>query len=286
MKLLKLGGTDVTVSPLLLLAVPLAFITGHEAFLITAFVSLSIHEAAHALTAHRLGLGVENIEIRPFGFTARLSSASLPPADAAAVFLAGPMASLVLAAFNALGERLIPRCAELSQGVTEFNLIIAVMNLLPAYPLDGGRLVHAAAGRRSLRVLRFSGVLMGAAFLAAFALLLIKGFINPTFAVMGAFLIWAALTEPAEARTQQSLRTRLRGDSALPVRSIAVSGSSSVSKALMRLPEGEFAVVSVLDDGLRRIGELDETQLYTAAGVIGSEATLAEAVALYSKRML
>ena len=286
MKLLKLGGKDVTVSPLLLLAVPLAFITGQEAFLVMAFISLGVHEAAHALTAQRLGINVESVKILPFGFTARLSSMSLPPADAAAVYFAGPMASLTLASFNALAERLLPQYAALSFGLTEFNLLIAGVNLLPAYPLDGGRLVHAAAGRRSLRWLRAAGVLLGCSFLAAFALLLIKGLINLTFAVMGSFLIWAALTEPAETRTQISLKKRLRRNSTLPVRSVAVSGKASLSEALKRLPAGEYAVLSVLDDSLRRVGELDETQLYAAAGVIGSEASLFEAVALYRKRML
>lgn len=289
MELIRFRGVSVRVSALLFLIVPLAVLLRREAFLLTAFLSLSVHEAAHALLARRVGIAVESIEIRPFGFIARLDGGDAPRGDIAAVYAAGPVASLSLAAFNALFERLVPEFAALRLGVTEFNLMTAAINLLPAYPLDGGRLAFAlcpSKSPRALFTLRAAGVLTGAAFAAAFALLLTRGFVNPTFALMGAFLISSALNASEGLRRGKPLRARLRSGGELSVKHIALSERTSLLRALRLLPKGEYALVSVLDGRLKRVGLLDETQLLTAAELIGPDAKLNEAVAMSVRGML
>lgn len=282
----RIGGVRIRCSLLLLLTAPLAVIFRRETMLIVAFISLSVHEGAHALLAHRLGFTVQSIEIQPFGFVARLEDADAPAGDIAAVYAAGPAASLVMAAMSSLMERFVPAYAAASLGFTEYNLIIAAVNLLPALPLDGGRLVYAAFMERSrrpaLKLLKLAGAAVGAAFVAAFGFLAVRGAINPTLAVMGSFLIIAALRE-SDPGVLPHRRLR-RG--CIPVRELAADGSTTISAALLMLPPGCYAVISVLDSSMRRVAVLDERRLIEAAGVLGAAASLSDAVALYPNEVV
>lgn len=290
MRLFRLGETEIRCSPLLLAAVPLAFVFGREKLLAAAFVSLSVHEAAHAMLAHRLGQSVRSVELQPFGFIARLSCDEAPAADRAAIFAAGPLASLCMAAMSALLEDAAPFYAEAHLGFTEYNLLIAAVNLLPALPLDGGRLILAAFSRRgrrtALKALRIAGIAAGSAFIALFAWMLTFGALNPTFAVMGVFLIIAALREGPASPLCRTTGVRLMREGALAVHEIASSAQTPIHKALSMLPPGGYSVVTVVDEKLRRVAEIDEARLLEAAGVLGGSALLSEAVALYRGEML
>ena len=288
MRLFSIRGAEVRISPALLAAIPAAAALGGVRMLLTALLSLSVHEAAHAMAAHRLGYSVGSIEIQPFGFVARLGMQKALPADAAAIYAAGPVASLSMAGLSSLLEGLIPLYREASLGFTEYNLLIAAVNLLPALPLDGGRLLLAAlSGKRAAaRILRALGTLTGAIFIAAFALLLINGAFNPTFLIMGVFLVIAAIKEKDASFPKKLSPARLLKGRALTVHQIALSEESSLSAAISLLPPGGYAVVSVVDESGGRSAELDEKQLRDAAVILGASAKIREAVALYAGKML
>ena len=278
---LRLGSLRVRCSILLLLTIPLAVLFRRETMLAVAFISLSVHEGAHAMLAHRLGFSVHSIEIQPFGFVARLDSIDAPAGDLAAVYAAGPVASIVMAAMSSLMEKYVPVYAEASLGFTQYNLLIAVVNLLPAVPLDGGRLVYAAlmdrSRRHALKILKIFGIAVGAAFIALFGFLAVRGAINPTIAIMGIFLIIAALKENDRGVLPE--RRLRRG--CIPVRELAADENTAISTALLMLPPGSYAVLNVLDGSMRRIAVLDERRLIEAAGILGASASLSDAVALY-----
>ena len=289
MKLLSLNGVEVKCSPLLLIALPAALLFGRAGLLLVVLLSLFTHEAAHACVAARLGIRVYSVEMQPFGAVARMDLLSVPAGEAAAVWAAGPAASLCMAGMSALVEKHVPVYAAAGLGLTEFNLLIAGVNLLPALPLDGGRRVCALVGRRAktlaLPVTRALGVITGAAFLLIFAALLARGFINITFAVMGVFLIIAALREREPAVPADVTRLVLSG-TPLDVAAVAVLKNESISRALRLLPRGAFAVVIAVDGRGRRVGEIDGSRLREAAVRLGADAELSEAVALYRSGLL
>ena len=290
MKLFSVGGTDVKCSPLLIMLLPLAFVFHREALFFVAFISLSVHELAHAMMAARLGFSVSSVEIQPFGFVARmeLSRASAP--DIAAVYAAGPAASLIMASVNSLVEGLIPAYAAASLGVSEYCLLICAVNLLPALPLDGGRLIYAAlsgsARVRAQKRLRVSGACAGAGFLLVVVFMLTQGFINPTFAVMGGFLIYAALRGSETPPLPSSRHSRVAGRSTVPVGNVAVSESMALSEAFSALPPGRYSVLSVIDSSGRRVAELDEYSLMEAAKSLSTSSKLKDAVEMTRRGML
>ncbi|MFN2460193.1 MAG: site-2 protease family protein [Candidatus Velthaea sp.] len=121
------------------------------------FASVVVHEFAHALTARRYGLTTRAITLFLFGGVATLDEEPQSPRAEVAIALAGPIASAVLAAaaFAALVplERfgsgpLAAPLATLVAYLAAANGVLAAFNLIPAFPMDGGRVLRAVLWRR------------------------------------------------------------------------------------------------------------------------------------------
>jgi Zn-dependent protease len=175
------------------------------------YVSLLLHELGHALQARREGIRIQGITLWLFGGVARLAG-PIPSAGAEfRVAIAGPLVSLVLGGlFSALAALLaLPRPVD---GVLAWlgytNLILLVFNLIPALPLDGGRVLRSALWRRSGDLLRATSTAVrigrGLALLLVAAgglLLVVQGTISGLWLVfVGVFLLQAASAEERYVR--------------------------------------------------------------------------------------
>ena len=125
------------------------------------FVSLVLHELGHALVARRNGIGVSSIELWFFGGLAKLTRDPTSPGVDFRISVAGPAVTLAIlvaccGALAALGVTDLGEAVTLSFVTTTpgkgllswlagINLVVLVFNLLPAFPLDGGRIVRAIA---------------------------------------------------------------------------------------------------------------------------------------------
>ena len=172
-----LAGIPVTVAPSWLLGVGLTAWTVADAVLPEAVpgrsagayatigvataamlaLTLALHEAAHCAVARRAGLGVRRITLSFLGGVLELAEPAATPAVEARVALAGPLASagaallataahLMLVAASV--DPLLPAAAAV---IAISNVLIAAFNCLPALPLDGGRVLHAAVWARTGR---------------------------------------------------------------------------------------------------------------------------------------
>ena len=131
-------------------------VVGGLAWLAIVFGCIVVHELAHSLVARRRGALVREIVLLPIGGVSRLENLPESPSDELAIAIVGPAASVALAGAAALAEvalrqPLLP--VDLAGGpllarLVWFNLIIAGFNLLPAFPLDGGRVFRAVLERR------------------------------------------------------------------------------------------------------------------------------------------
>lgn len=111
--------------------------------LVLLAVALLGHELAHALVAKRLGLKVIDITIWPLGGMARMEGITTSPKHEALVAAAGPAANI------AFGLILLPMPGPIAADAAWINLVLGLGNLLPAFPLDGGRILRAWFARRS-----------------------------------------------------------------------------------------------------------------------------------------
>ncbi len=120
------------------------------------FFSSVSHDLAHALVARRRGIDVKSIGVSFFGGATPLDPSSPDPGDDAAIAASGPIASLVigglffaaLAGVVAVGHEFSAAAGVLTVLVF-LNLVLGLVNLVPAYPLDGGRIVRDIAWRRT-----------------------------------------------------------------------------------------------------------------------------------------
>jgi Zn-dependent protease/predicted transcriptional regulator len=121
------------------------------------FLSVLAHELGHGVVARRRGLDVGPITVFFFGGSASFQLESDRPRDEAAVALAGPAVSLaigaVCAAFaiaaEASGNEALSAAGVVALVLAALNVVLGAANLVPAYPLDGGRLVRAVFWARS-----------------------------------------------------------------------------------------------------------------------------------------
>src|SRR6266496_257782 len=134
------------------------------------FGSVLLHELSHSLVARGRGLKVDSITLFIFGGVSNLSTEATSPGDEFLVAMVGPLSSFVLAGvFWLLGQSLSPSSPiGAVLGYLAFvNLLLGGFNLVPGFPLDGGRvlrsLVWAATGnmRRATLVASYAGQAVG-----------------------------------------------------------------------------------------------------------------------------
>lgn len=178
------------------------------------FGGLILHELAHSLVARRFGLGIGGITLFIFGGVAELDEEPVSPVSEFWIAIAGPAMSLALAALAWL-THLALKDAEVSapmQAVFEYlaviNLILAVFNLLPAFPLDGGRVLRAALWRASgdlVRATRNASTISELVAYALIALGLVSLFSGGTVGGLWQILIGFFLMSAARGTYQQLL---------------------------------------------------------------------------------
>ncbi|MDX1476988.1 MAG: site-2 protease family protein [Saprospiraceae bacterium] len=191
------------------------------------FVCVVMHEYGHALTARRFGVKTRDIILSPIGGIARLSHIPERPAHELLIALAGPAVNVVIAAVLfvviTLVEQQTPRI--LSAGfwsltyeqsvlliIAKINVFLVAFNLIPAFPMDGGRVLRALL---ALRFARSRATLFasyaGSVFAAAFVALGVSGN-DLILSLIGIFIFFAANQERRVARTRLRLESILAGD--------------------------------------------------------------------------
>jgi len=233
------------------------------------FASIVAHEAAHTVAAVRSGIPVHSIRLFIFGGLAEMEREPERPGQEFYITVVGPLASAALGGLGLLLADQLPATSIPSVTVRwlgEMNLALAVFNLLPGFPLDGGRIlrsiVWAVSGDvvRGTRVASFVGSALGAA-LIAFGLiqfLVLGGAMQSIWtAVIGWFLWSAARSGYRHAVLRRQLQ-RFRIRDLLRPESGAVPSDGTVQEFIERgLYHDRFSLRPVVDAAGELIGMLE-----------------------------
>jgi Zn-dependent protease len=142
-------------------------------YLLALFVSVLIHEFAHAVVCSRYGIRTVEIVMFPIGGVSRLERPAKPNEEFW-IAVAGPLANLLIGAalfawlytnhrlIGAMTAFAVPSDANVAERIAEANLILAAFNIIPAFPMDGGRMLRAVLSRfnseaEATRVAAWSG---------------------------------------------------------------------------------------------------------------------------------
>ena len=232
------------------------------------FGSVLVHELAHALVAQARGIRVQDITLFLFGGATRARVESRGPGDEFLIALVGPLTSGLLAGLFGIvaglgGEALSRPLAGTFGYLAWTNLLLAAFNLVPGFPLDGGRLLRSVIWKatgslaRATRVASLAGQGVGWLLVAAGVAWLLAGDLagGIWFAFIGWFLVQAARSSYQDLQLQQLLRGVEAEDvMAGDLRRIPpeLSLQDAVDDYFMRYDHGAFPV----EEGGRTIGLL------------------------------
>lgn len=279
------------------------------------FASVLAHELSHALVARRFGLKVDGITLFIFGGATTIDSDSRTPREEALIAVAGPAMSIVIG-LALIGLSLVvgqPQLAALLGWLGFINLLLGAFNLIPGFPMDGGRVLRAILWKvRGDRL----GATRNAALVGRGVAYLLIGFgvflaLRPGgtifsglwLALIGWFLSNAAEATMAQAGVERSLRG-VRVRDAMEVNPPSVSPNEAVSDLvqerllrgddrsfLVRHEDGGLAGIVTLGD-VRRLPRdawpgarvTDIMTRYGQLATIGPDAPMADALRLLQER--
>jgi len=218
-------------------------------FVLTVFGCVLLHEFGHALTAKRYGIQTHDITMLPIGGVARLERMPREPRQELLVAAAGPAVNVVIAGFLFVLLMVFYRRIELSDSLNTrgsfwvqllgANIVLVVFNLVPAFPMDGGRMLRALLATK-LDYVRATTIAarIGQTLAIAFALWgLFASPPNPLLVLVGAFVFIGA---EAESRMVQitSVLSGVRVSEAMMTKFRTLSPDDSLQTAARELLAG------------------------------------------------
>lgn len=246
-------------------------------YLLALFLCVVLHEFGHALTARRYGIQTADITLLPIGGVARLERMPEKPRQELWVALAGPAVNLVIAAVLAgmlFATGNLPSALSLTmtdgsflQRLLQVNVFLALFNLIPAFPMDGGRVVRALlATRMEYTQATQTAATLGQVF--AFIFGLIGLFSNPFLVFIALFIYMGAAQEASMVQVKSALEG-IPVSKAMLTEFRTLNEGEPLSRAVELMMSGsqhEFPVLSGgrvvgvltrkgLVDGLQRLGQ-------------------------------
>lgn len=252
-------------------------------FIGVLFGIVVLHELGHALTARRFGIATRDITLLPIGGVARLERMPEDPRQEFLVALAGPAVNMALAfvLFLFVGptggltqaQNLQMIGGDFLAKLFWINIVLAVFNLIPAFPMDGGRVLRALLALR-MDYVRATEIAATTGQILALFFGFIGLFTNP-FLVFIALFVWMGAAGEA---SMVQMRTALRG---IPIshlmmtnfRTLAVN--DSLSEVVHHIIDGAQQDFPVTSDGVL-VGVLTRSRLISALASEGTHASVSE----------
>jgi stage IV sporulation protein FB len=271
MKCIRLFGGRLKINIILIFAVAAMAVLGMWDTLLYFVPALLLHEGTHILAAGACGIIIEDMELLPFGCSAKVKSfTGLPPVKEIFVAAAGPAANMVAAAGVYFFDKY---CVPISwaKPLIAANLMLAAINLLPALPLDGGRILRAVlskyvGNKRATKASAWMGVVFSVIIAALCVYFAVGGYFNYSMLLMAAFLLYAAIKEIKSApytliRDITGKKELIETRHAVHVRAFASMGSERLRDVLRELDAGRYNLIYVLDRDMKVEYELSEADI-------------------------
>lgn len=251
---------------------------------ILLFSCVLLHELGHSLTAKRYGIPVKEITLWPFGGVAQLGAKPKTPTEELLISLAGPAVNVVLAAIFFVGgylwlggEGLRLALSDIGRSSPTFstllalmlgsNIILALFNMLPALPMDGGRVLRALLAYRlgQTRATSIAATVARVIAVAMFAGAIVFGHVM--LGVIAVVVFFGAGREAADTKAGESLSGVPAGVAVNP-HAVVLGPSTSIGEAVKAMVSSGQSAFAVMHYG-RLLGVIARDTLLRVAGLEG-----------------
>jgi Zn-dependent protease/CBS domain-containing protein len=253
-------------------------------FVLTIFLCVTLHELGHALTAKRFHIKTLDITLLPIGGLARLETMPEKPAQELWVAIAGPLVNIAIAILlfpvimNQLNMEFISSMKGIGKetfllNLFSVNIMLAFFNLLPAFPMDGGRVFRALL---SFRLHRHVATRIAASVGQLLAVLFVVGgfFVNPFLIFIGLFIFMGAQAE-AEMTANKFVLSGYKVNDVRMSNYITVNAADTLAVPVTLLLDGQTKNFIVLN-GDNIAGTLSRDELVKGLSEKGKEAQVAD----------
>ncbi len=249
----------ITVHPLFIaLGIASAIFGGFPVFIIYALTAL-MHECGHIFCARRLGYACSKISLMPYGAAALCDTDGISAVDELKLALSGPLVNALICVACAGMWWFYPVSYAYTDTVFSASAVMFLINLLPAYPLDGGRAARCVlklflkerVAKIALRAV--SGVLA-----VAFVFVFFFAFKNISFLVFAGFLLCSAFEKEVPlSRISFSAQKPKRGKD---IKEVMLSVNSTYRDALRHMDGSKYVIFRFYDKG--NLDEITEDEMY------------------------
>lgn len=258
----------ISVSPFTVVCAVVLIVLGQGAALLSYVAVLLVHEFAHAFAAERLGYTLRTVRIMPYGVSIDGDFEGLNGRDEAVIAAAGPLVNLLGWIVLVGLWWLFPETYIATQFLADASLFTAVVNLIPVYPLDGGRILHGLIVRkgglaRAHKVCTAIGWVVGIGVAAACAVALAFG-ANYTYATLAIFIL-SSLVLPGRGGKYENIYSMSNSEKRLKrglrVRELMVEGNATLLSLYRMLRADCYTKFVIADSQMREIAVVTETEL-------------------------
>lgn len=258
-------------------------VIGGVLFILALFACVVLHEYGHALTARRFGVKTRDITLYPIGGVARLERIPEKPIEELWVALAGPTVNVAISAVllvyllltNSLGSL---KGFDIASGsfivrMLEINVLLAGFNLLPAFPMDGGRVLRAilAMNMDYMRATQIAAsVGQGMAFLFGFA-----GLFYDPFLLFIALFVWIGAEQEASMTQMKNSLGGIPVGRAMMTNYEKLLPTDTLARVVELILAGSQHDFPVVDDG-RVVGILDRETFIKGLSAKGQSGLVAD----------
>ena len=258
------------------------------AFMLLVFACVLAHEFGHIFTARAFGVPTPDVTLLPIGGVARLARIPDKPSEELLVAIAGPLVNVAIAVllvvlFGAgLSERHLATLESTQVAMVDrlaaVNLFLALFNMIPAFPMDGGRVLRALLAIR-LGHVRATEIAATVGQLTAFALGFVGLFWNPMLIFIAIFVYLAAASE-AQLVAIRAMSRDVPVSAAMMTEFATLTPDEHIDTAVETLLRTSQSAFPVIDAGHRLVGLLGRGDMIRALKQLGPDARIHEAMAV------
>lgn len=250
-----MGSLTFSVHPLFYLFGFYYALTGRIFMFIVCTVSAVIHELGHSIVSANCGYRLNKIKLMPFGAVVMGCFEDVRLKDEILIALAGPFINLAIALFFIAVWWIFPTLYAFTDIVVEANLSLFLVNVLPAYPLDGGRVIKAMLKtrlkeERAELICKCLGIFLTAIILALF---IISLFNSPNFSILffASFILFGVFSKNNDSKYLKiySGISSKKLSLGVPVKTNAVSKNITIKRLIAVLDVNCINQIQVFDNG-------------------------------------